>query len=178
MTRSGRQRDRRRVQIVIKDYSICYVCKQEGLTESDKFCPNCGFPQRGEYNDQWRFIINQRKKKSSIREAKDLVARGRNILFLVAGFNVLSFIGTDNTTLAVGVIISLMYLGFGIWAAKKPFPALLTGLVVYVTINLFFGIFEPYFLVSGLLLKVAIVGTLAYAVYSSKESEKLEKEVF
>jgi ribosomal protein L37E len=174
---SAQERDRRRRQIVIKDRSVCYHCKQEDLKVEDKFCHMCGFPQNGSEQEQRMFIINNRRKKSEIKEAKTMVTRGRNFLFIVAGLNMLSFIGGGTTVLIIGLIISAVYLGLGVWASSKPFPALLTGLIFYITLNLFFGILDVSYLLSGLIWKIAVIGSLTFALYSVKDIEKLQQEI-
>lgn len=174
---SAQERDRRRRQIVIMDRSVCYNCKQEGLKVDERFCSKCGFPQNGSEEDQRMFIINNRRKKSEIREAKTMVTRGRNFLFIVAGLNILSFIGGGATVLIIGLIISSIYLGLGFWASSKPFPALLTGLIFYITLNLFFGILDVSYLLSGLIWKIAVIGALVFAMYSVKDIENLEQEI-
>tara|TARA_B100000780_G_C21084623_1_gene436914 strand:- start:949 stop:1488 length:540 start_codon:yes stop_codon:yes gene_type:complete len=163
-------------QIIIKDRSICYHCKQEGLKPENKYCPNCGFPQNGTDQEQRKFIIDFRKKKSAIREAKTMVERGRNFLFIVAFLNFISFIGGGTVVLIIGGIISSIYVGLAFWSIRKPFPALLTGLIFYGVLNLFFGILAPMFLLSGIIWKIAIVVALLFALYSVKDIEKLQKE--
>ena len=58
---TGRQRSEARRQIVITNPSVCYFCKSIGLTETDNFCPNCGFPQRGGQMAMKKFIWNMPK---------------------------------------------------------------------------------------------------------------------
>lgn len=174
---SARERYERRREINIPDLSVCYLCKQTNLNKDDKFCLNCGFPQGGTQSEQWKFIIENRKKKSAIRESQKIINRGRNILFIVAALNILPFLFGDNIVLLIGLIISGIYIGLGFWSIKKPFPAILTGLVFYVTLYLFFGILDPMNFLRGLMWKVIISGALLFALYSIKDLEKLKKEV-
>ena len=55
---TGRQKSEAKRMIVISNPSVCHYCKSKGLTESDKFCPNCGFPQRGSQALMKNFIWN------------------------------------------------------------------------------------------------------------------------
>ncbi len=174
---SAKERERKRRQIIIVDRTICYHCKTPGMLSNDVYCPNCGFPQGLSESEQWKFIINYRKQKSAIKDAESMVKKGRNFLFIVAGFNLLAFIEEDSIILIIGLLISSMYVLLALWSNKKPFPALLTGLIFYVTMNLFFGLFDPAYIMSGLIWKIAIIGALLYALYSVKYMEKLRQEI-
>ena len=174
---TGRERDSRRSQIVIADKSVCHHCKKTGLIELEKFCPNCGFPQGGTEKEQWKFIITYRKKKSAIRESLKSVDRGRNFLFIVAALNIITYVGAETAVLIIGLIISGIYVGLGFWAKKRPYPALITGLIFYVTLYILFGLIDHAYFLYALIWKIAIVGSLLFAAYSVKDAEQLKKEI-
>jgi len=177
MALSARERDQQRRQIFIADRTVCYSCKHTGLTAENLFCPVCGFPQHGTQQEQYKFIVDQRVKRSTIRESEDVVSRGRTYMFIVAGLNLLSFAGGDAASMVVGIIISSMYCALAVWAGRNPFPALLTGLLFYVSINLFFALLSFEYFLAGLLVKIAVAGTLLYAIYAVKDIERMRKEL-
>lgn len=174
---TAQERDRLRRMIYIPDISVCYHCKQKDLNPEEKYCTNCGFPQLGSQEEQRNFILGHRIKKSNLREAKTNISRARNYLFGVAFLNFISFALAGNIGIIIGLILAAIYVGLGLWSNTKPFPAFLTGLIVYVTLTAFFGILEPLTLLSGLFWKIAIIGALSYGLYSVKDVEKLEKEI-
>jgi ribosomal protein L37E len=163
--------------IYIPDISVCYHCKKKDLNPEEKFCPDCGFPQLGTQEEQRNFILGHRIKKSNLREAKTNIIRARNYLFGTALLSFISFLNAGSIGIIIGLIMAAIYVGLGFWSNTKPFPAFLTGLIVYVTLIVFFGILEPLTLLSALFWKIAIIGALSYGLYSVKDVEKLEKEV-
>jgi hypothetical protein len=174
---SAQERDRLRRMVVIHDISVCYHCKQKDLNAEEMFCPNCGFPQKGTQEEQRKFILEYRLKHSAIREGKKNITRARNYLFFVAFLNFMTFAFAGSIGIIIGLILAGIYVGLALWSIKKPFPALLTGLITYVTLLIFFGILDPINLLAGVFWKIAIIVALVYAIYSVKDIEKLEKEV-
>ena len=176
---TAQERDKLRRIVVIRDKSICYHCKQKDLNTNEMFCPNCGFPQGGTQEEQRKFIMDFRLKNSAIREGKKMITRARNYLFFVAFLNFISFAASGAGAIGyiIGLIIAGIFAGLAFWSINKPFPALLTGLITYVVLTIFFGILEPMSLLAGLIWKIAIIGALVFAIYSVKDVEKLEKEI-
>ncbi len=98
-------------------------------------------------------------------------------MFIVAGLNMLSFASGDTLSIIIGLIISSIYLGLAFWAGKNPFPALLTALLFYVSLQLFIAMIDIEYFLSGVLLKIAVAGTLLYAIYAVKDVERMRKEL-
>jgi len=99
------------------------------------------------------------------------------ILFCIAIVNlVVGILGVTYTTVEVTyipeLIMALIYMLLGIWANKKPFPAILTGLTIYVVMIIFKGILLPESVFSGIIMKVIIIGAFCYGVTDSKRYEK------
>lgn len=174
---AARIRENNRRKIIIKNPSICHHCKCKDLQIAETFCPQCGFPQGGSEKEQLRFLVHYRMKKTDIREGKKLVSYARYILFLAALLNFFSFWGADEVIFMVGCITTLIYFGMAIWSLFKPYAAFLTALIFYVALNLFIGIYNPWFILAGIWLKLLIVGTLFYALHSIKDIEQLRKEI-
>ncbi len=174
---SGRARDEERRKVKITNRSVCHLCKKDGIKADEMFCPNCGFPQGGTETEQRKFLVDRRAKRSDIRDSERLIRRGRNCLLVIAGINLLNFAGAGTVLLAVGGVVSALFLGIAFWAMKNPFPAFLTGFIVYVSLHLFLGILSFDFLIHGLFLKIAIAGTLVYGMYAIKKIEKLKDEL-
>ncbi|MFT6715885.1 MAG: ribosomal protein L37E [Saprospiraceae bacterium] len=174
---TAQERDRQRRRIVISDKTTCHHCKSKGLKLDEKHCPNCGFPQQGNEVEQRRFIVGVRKKKSEINEGRKNIRYGTRMLFLVAGLNGVSYIGTSGADLVVGIIISGIYVFLAFLSKKKPFPSIMTGLILYFCLYLLYGLLDPMNLVAGIIFKIMIIGALIYALYAVKDIERLNKEI-
>lgn len=180
---TGRQRSEARRQITISDPSKCYYCKSSGLTDADKFCPNCGFPQRGTQPDMKRFIWNINNKHQLLEDQKKAVKKARNILFglaiLFAVFSILLGLisGFDIGVLITNLMIAAVYLGLGLWSRKNPFPAILTGFFLYITLLVINAVIDPGTLLQGILMKGFVIAGFIYGYKGVKESAALEKEL-
>ncbi|MDP4266278.1 MAG: hypothetical protein Q8880_02440 [Bacteroidota bacterium] len=177
------KRLREKCHIVIEDYTKCHYCKSIGLTQDDTFCPNCGFPQRGTQTEMRNFIWNIRNKKLLLKEQKKAINKGRNILFILAGLNLLFGIvlivtGKINISVILGIMISaVIYFGLGIWSMKNPFPAILTGFFIYIVLSVIGAINDPKSILNGIIIKAFIIFAFIYAYLGVKDAEKLEKEL-
>lgn len=172
MPMTGRERDALRRGVRITDPTVCFHCKRKDLDPKEKYCPDCGFPQGGTEQERWNFVIAKRKERSAREDQKGMIGKARMYLWIAAGLNMIPFIVPDQPVIiVVGVIISSIFGGLAIWAGKKPYPALLTGLITYVTIQLFLAILDWRLLFGGLIWKIAIIGALFYALRSAKALE-------
>jgi hypothetical protein len=183
LQQTGRQRSEARRQIVISNLSICYYCKSTGLTETDNFCPNCGFPQRGSQAQMKKFIWTINNKHTLLTNQKKAVNKARYTLFGLSALFVLfsiglSFIDGFNLILLLSnFVIAALYLGLGLWSLKNPFPAILTGFFLYITIIVINAILDPATIFSGLLIKSFIIGGFIYGYKGVKESAILAEEL-
>ncbi len=181
---TGRQRSEAKRAITITNPSVCYYCKSTGLTSTDNFCPNCGFPQRGTQISMKRFINNIRNKHILLADQKKAISKARNILFALSGLFVLyAFVWAfadgefSAVVLIAGLVISAIYLSLALWSRKHPFPAILSGFFFYTTLIVLMAIIDPASIFSGLMWKVIIIGAFYYGYKGVKDSEVLEKEL-
>lgn len=178
-----KERIRQKSQIIIHDLTTCYYCKSTGLKESDMFCPNCGFPQRGGQDKMKNFIWNIKNKKTLLEEHKKSVNKARNILYILAGLNLLFglilgvFTGLNIAVLISCVIAAGIYFILGLWSRKQPFPAILSGLFVYIVIQVMGAIADPDTLYHGIPLKLVFISGFIYGYKGVKDSKKLEMEL-
>lgn len=168
--------------ISIRDLSKCYSCKSTGLKESDFYCPNCGFPQQGTQVQMKRFLQGVREKKRLLDDKKRAIRKARNILFFVGAINlvigvILGAIQEDNITIVASIIIAGIYFGLGIWCNHKPFPAILTGLIVYISLHAMAAIVDPTTIVRGVILKIIVIVGFVKGFKAVKESEGLQNEL-
>lgn len=180
---TGRQRDDAGRNIVITDLSVCYYCKSKGLKEEDKFCPNCGFPQRGTEQEMRKFLAEERSKQWLMQDHKEAVNKTRFVLF---GLSALYFIlavlmvvspGTNIFFSIIVFIFSGAFLGLGLWSKKNPFSATLAGFLVYaLSLDIQTHIIPPS-IFNGTVLKVIIFLGLLYGAKTAKDASDLAKKL-
>ncbi len=167
--------------INITDLSSCYYCNSSPLTEAIVFCPSCGFPQRGLEDDQKKFITNKRILLIQLDGMHDKVKKARNALFITAGFMLLNY-GVASAILGASVmieggIVCGAFIGFGFWANKNPFPAVLTGLIFLLTLYVLYAIIDLATIYSWVIVKIAIIVTLIYGLKAALQAKKFKAEL-
>ncbi len=165
----------------IRDLKICFYCDTSPLPESAFFCPSCGFPQRGTEAEQRRFILNKKQLDKNVKETEASISIARIVLFglglLSAGVGVWLLNNEDRLGGITQLVVAIIYVALGLWAAKKPFPALLTGLIVYLTFLLLSVIINPATLFSGIIIKIAVASSLIYGMRAVKRAEYMRKRM-
>lgn len=178
-----REQLRRRTDIVITDRSKCYYCKSTGLTENDKFCPHCAFPQQGTQLQMKIFVIKMKHKKEKLEEQKSKVKKARSVLFILAAVYMATGIifsfhsANPNALILVSAIVAAIFLGLGIWCNYNPFAAILTGFFVFVTIIVINAVLDPATIVQGIFLKFFAISAFIYGYRAVRESQAMEKEL-
>ncbi len=151
--------------------TICQCCKQK-VTYTDSFCQNCGFPLKGTQEEQGKFIGQYITRKGEKEEWKNQVKNAKITLLVLAGLTILfGLIALNTNTEGEGVVDFLIYAiiagiyGFlAWWSDKNPFGAVLTGLIVYVALNILTAIVDPLTIFSGVIWKVLIISYLIKGV--------------
>lgn len=178
-----KERIRQRNQIHIDDLSICEYCNSKGLSETEKYCPICGFPQRGTQNEMKKFIWNMHNKKELLDEHKKAINKARVILYILAGLNitiglVVGFISNFDLTIIIsGSLAAVIYFALAEWCRTNPFPAILSGFFVYIVFNVIAAINNPSSLYEGAFLKIFVIAAFVYGYKGVIDSKKLEKEL-
>ena len=155
---------------------VCSQCNLEIVKET-KFCANCGFPENGEEKEKAIFHANKVMKKNEVIDNQKKIKSARNTLYWMAGisfvYGLFYFIRIqDSASLIIQTIISMVYLVLAYWSQKKPFAALLSGLLLYLTIIATLAIVEPTSISSGIIFKIIIITFLSKGVYSASQSAK------
>jgi hypothetical protein len=171
-----------RNKIVIKDFTVCYFCKTKGLTESDLFCPNCAFPQRGTGQEQHKYVGEHMVQKIRLDEMGDAVKKAQNMLFAISGLTLIPYaLGAatahDGAIFGIGVFIAALYAGLAFWSRKQPFPAILTGLILYVSMWALYTIINPINFFSGIIYKIMGLSALYYGIQAARNYDNLKKQV-
>ena len=178
-----KERIRQKSQIIINDLTTCYSCKSTGLAEKDVYCPNCAFPQRGTQAEMKNFMWKVNGKKKLLADQKKAINKARNILYILAGLNLLvgiitGFLPSFNIAMLLsGIISAAIYFALGLWCRKQPFPAILSGFFVYIVFIAIAAISDPHTLYQGLFMKILVISGFVYGYKGVKDSKKLEIEL-
>lgn len=149
----------------------CSICKTT-IEIENIFCSNCGYPERGTDKEKAVYHANKVMKKNKHFDAETKIKSARNTLYIMAGlFLVLSLFyylnDNDVAVLVTNIIMAGLYLALGYWSIKKPFAALLLGLLLYLTVVIISAIVEPSSLIKGILWKIIIIFYLGKGIYSA-----------
>lgn len=106
-------------------------------------------------------------------------------LFIVGGFTIALalfyfFFRYDRLNVLSTVIdctIGLVYIGLAFFVNKKPYTAVLVGLILYISTIVLTGVFDPTTLMSGWLFKIIIIAALVSGLKAAKQAEQLRREL-
>ncbi|QGW29904.1 hypothetical protein [Phnomibacter ginsenosidimutans] len=105
----------------------------------------------------------------------------RTALFVVAGVQALvgayyAYMSPDGTTAAVTLAITLsiavVFLLLGFYSNKKPYTAILSGLIVYGALLLMDIVVDPTSILKGIIIKGVIIFYLAKSLSDAKEAQE------
>lgn len=161
----------------------CNYCKSP-VAETDVFCQQCGFPLQGTEDEKHHFHHKMGFKKMQLQETNDEIRKGTNSLYVVAGFfgvySIVYYFMNDRLEGILPVVITNLVLAavfviLALWSVQKPVAALISGLSLYVAVQLFNTIVEPFTLFKGIIIKVFIIIYLVKALQSALGAQKLSK---
>ncbi len=106
-------------------------------------------------------------------------------LFIVGGFTIALalfyfFFRYDRLNVLSTVIdctIGLVYIGLAFFVNKKPYTAVLVGLILYISTIVLTGVFDPTTLMSGWLFKIIIIAALVSGLKAAKQVVELRHEL-
>ncbi len=112
------------------------------------------------------------------------VKKARNTLFVIAA---LVFAGelimmaiAETGIFLEGVIIALVeagiFVGLALWTKKKPYTAIVVGIVVYIGLWALTAFIDPLNIVKGILVKIIILGYLFKSLPDAKELQRVKTE--
>jgi len=128
----------------IHNSARCTSCDSH-VNEEDQFCTSCGFPLKGTEEAQNQFLSNKRFKQHELKELSRKTRNAQTTLFVLSGlFFVIGVIyyfvvgQSDLTfvTLITNLILAAVFLALGGWSKNKPVAAIISGLVLYIIIQL------------------------------------------
>ena len=162
----------------------CASCFTEIVTD-DVFCTNCGYPLKGTEDEQRKFIGENEVTGIYYKEYYDKVKTAGNSLYYLAGFALLGavisfFMKQDDPNVLAytlpSLILAVLFLVLGGYSRKKPLACIVSGLVLYLIVQILLIIDNPVNIASGIIIKIVIIGYLINGIKSALELEKFKKE--
>ncbi|MFD1257786.1 hypothetical protein ACFQ3S_13340 [Mucilaginibacter terrae] len=155
------------------------------IFQSEPACQNCNYPLQGTPDEQQQFLNEREISQIDFDTHEKQISQAGKTLYWIAG---LMFLGDllmlgvsrhyDKVSLTLGfsAIVSGIFVGLGYWSRTKPTAALITGLCIFILIQLLAAIGDPVSIVKGIFLKIIIIGYLIKGIKSSVEADKMIKE--
>lgn len=148
---------------------ICKHCSHPNLKDAI-YCESCGKEiNEIELSAADRIIAEDQKKKMKQAGTTLLVVA---IIQIVVG-TLLGGISNFETEQLIGIYgIGIVFFGLYFWSRKSPFPAVVAGLIIFITVHLIDGIVDPNQIYKGLIMKVIVLIFLIKGVSAGLEYRK------
>ena len=162
----------------------CRACGNP-VNAQDQFCTGCGFPLQGTDAAQSLFITQRHSRLHQIKELNRKVKSAQTTLFVLAGlFLVVGvayyFINRENdlgfAVMITNLILAAVFLALGGWAKNKPVVALISGLVLFILVQLIALADDWRSIGKGIIIKILVIVYLVKGLQSAIEAEKIKKE--
>ena len=109
------------------------------------------------------------------------IRNARIMLFVLAGLFLLSLVGLlpfdDNPVkIVLAVIIVLFaaaYVALAFWTKKKPYTAILTALILFISLEVLSFLLQPASLFQGWILKLIVILLLILGLRNARESQQM-----
>lgn len=154
----------------------CPTCKTVYETDVE-LCAKCGFPFRGTEKEKSSFIAQQIIKVGHIEDARKSVKSAQTILLVIGAFNIILSLITKNIgIIIVGSIIGIGFIVLGLIVKKSPMLFLSIALSILLLLYIADAIQDISSLSRGLIIKVAYLTSLGYAIVRVKRASAFTKE--
>lgn len=162
----------------------CAYCNTQAKPE-DTFCTQCGYPLKGTEAEQNIFISARQVEEIDLFTYNKTLRQASNTLYYLAGIFILSglayfFIHKDEedvvTVVITDLIMAAIFLVLGAYSKKKPLACIISGLSLYVIVQVLNAIIEPISIAKGIIIKIVIIGYMIKGIKSAMEIEKIRKE--
>lgn len=163
----------------------CYACNTM-ISTDDIYCTGCGYPLKGTDFEKNTFLARRDNLQLDLGEFNRKLKRAGNSLFYIAFFFVIGllyYIATNKTNpdTLTGIIITyliliVVFIALGFFSRKIPLAGIVSGLCLYVIVQVINAIASPVSLFSGIIVKILIIGYLVNGIKSAVEIERFKKE--
>lgn len=162
----------------------CTACFAH-VIPNDSFCDSCGYPLKGTEVEQRYFLSQQGVDSIDYADYNKKIKSAGTALYYLAGifafWGIVSFFikSDDPEVLAYvlpNIILAVIFLVLGGFSNKKPLACIVSGLFLYVIVQVINAFDDPKTITSGILLKFIIIGYMMKGIKSALGLEKFKKE--
>jgi hypothetical protein len=75
---------------------------------------------------------------------------------------------------AFDTLLLAAFIGLGLWTRRKPYAAMLTGLILFCTVQMIAMVFDPTNIYKGILVKMVVIVTLVAGLKKAKALQQLD----
>ncbi|SDD28295.1 hypothetical protein SAMN05216464_101294 [Mucilaginibacter pineti] len=163
---------------------LCNYCSTK-IENDDSFCTNCGYPIKGTDFEQRSFVAARNNIDIDMNEFNKTLKSATMSLYYLAGIFVISglisfFMNKDNADVLAIVlpnfILAILFLVLGSFSRKKTLACLVSGLSLYIIVQVLNAIADPVSIGRGIIMKIIIIGYLINGIKSAINIEKIKKE--
>jgi len=166
--------------------SLCDKCYTQ-VDPDDQFCNSCGFPLKGTKEEKEKFRPIPVKPKLNRREYEKRIKDATNTLYYLAGvlvfWDIILFFAVKDdpdvlSYVIPDVILAIVFLTLGGYAHNNPFTCIISGIVLYIIIQIMNIVSDPSSFASPITIavKTGIIAFLIKGIKSAIEGEKLRKD--
>lgn len=168
-----------------QNLNLCACCAHH-YEPIDIFCNTCGYPLQGTQQQQESFISNRVVKEINLVDLKKKIESARNSLYIITAvlgiFGLFGLFFTKDEddlfySLITYVILVGAFLAFAVWSKTKPASALISGLSLYVIVQILNAVNDPTTIFSGIIFKILIIAYLVKGIIALLEVDKIKKEL-
>ena len=112
------------------------------------------------------------------------VKQARNILFAIAAIQLVGIYFANEqygleriVTCILSIGLALIFFLLGLWTKRKPYDAIITGIVVYSMLIIGNTIFEPATILQGFIFKIVIFALLITALSNAKAVQRWKDSI-
>ncbi len=160
---------------------ICSQCESE-LAEQDIFCPNCGYPEKGDETEINKYHFRVKLKRDIVTDAEKKMKNVKILLYIIIGLNACLglFYLFDEFTFADGIgnlIAALIFTGCLIWVNKNPLMGILAAFVFWILLQLSVIFVDPALIFQGILMKGVFLAIFIKGVNSAYDYKKYNAQL-
>lgn len=164
-----------------KESINCSLCTTLSLSEAN-YCTHCGYPVGGDRDTKELFESYYKVKRGDLESAIATTRKATKTLFIIAVvilvYNTVLGLGANNKAIiAGGIITAIVFTGLALWSKTKPFTAIASALLVYITLLLIDAAADPSSIVSGIIIKIIIISYLVSGIKSALEAQHIQEEL-
>ena len=107
------------------------------------------------------------------------VKKAQGILFAIAAVELIGIFMAPKepaivrtTVIIASITVALIFAGLALWTKRKPFDAIITGLIIYSLLIILGALLDPATILNGILLKVVIYVLLISALSNARDVQR------